>query len=781
MAKFKQTSTRYLDAFLRDCFLNYLDNHNDDIVDDDCFEPLERFLGRSDWDKLVDEARAILPPRLFGEEPDGGESRRPASSGRIRSGARPRISRIEKAIKLSRATSSKKREGVSGINWAVAPREAMMELWRGRGGKRYARVLCRNAFDRIAKRFKSAANDPFRDRLLKLQKALKLDDVERDILALAYVLGMRLWDYGGDGCGVSNGYAMSQRPVFYAKCLDVSRNEASRALSRDGALRKFGLLNEELKYNFEMGGYLEGLSKQPLNSYFYGLCTDKPLPMDYYGEIASKHSELLTALLNSKPGGHAPSVLFYGAPGVGKTSFAKSLAESMGRECYFVAQQCAGTNAARGLARSDASPAFRFAALLVAQRNLDPGKSLVVVDESDEMIGTCENPLASISGGPQSASRGKGTMNDVLDKLTVPTIWISNSSNRSLDVSNRRRFDYSVRFDELNDAQRRAIWRNAIAKRKLGKLFEPAQIDRFASRYRTSAGGIAMVLDNVARLACTPKNVEARIEALMKQHCELLGLVLNDRVSAPARDYSLEGLNVKTQIALDRIVEAIRRFYDDLESGRAAEDAPRMNLLLSGPPGTGKTEFVKYLASRLNRRVCAKTGSALLGPYVGETEQRIAEAFRTAETTGSILFMDELDGLAQTREGASHRWEMTQVNEILQQMENFAGVMVGATNFAGNLDPATVRRFTFKVEFDFLTDEGKRIFFERMFHATLSEKERTVLDGIRNLAPGDFRTARQSLYYLGDDATNDDRLTVLLQESRAKSGSSFAKGGRLGF
>ena len=124
---------------------------------------------------------------------------------------------------------------------------------------------------------------------------------------------------------------------------------------------------------------------------------------------------------------------------------------------------------------------------------------------------------------------------------------------------------------------------------------------------------------------------------------------------------------------------------------------------------------------------------------------------------------------------------MTQVNEILQQMENFAGVMIGATNFAGNLDPATVRRFTFKVEFDFLTDEGKRIFFERMFHATLSEKERTVLDGIRNLAPGDFRTARQSLYYLGDDATNDDRLTVLLQESKAKSGSSFAKGGRLGF
>ncbi len=55
-----------------------------------------------------------------------------------------------------------------------------------------------------------------------------------------------------------------------------------------------------------------------------------------------------------------------------------------------------------------------------------------------------------------------------------------------------------------------------------------------------------------------------------------------------------------------------------------------------------------------------------------------------------------------------HKWEVTQVNELLYQMENFKGVMVGATNFMSNLDAAIMRRFTFKLQFDYLEDEGKR-------------------------------------------------------------------------
>ena len=57
-----------------------------------------------------------------------------------------------------------------------------------------------------------------------------------------------------------------------------------------------------------------------------------------------------------------------------------------------------------------------------------------------------------------------------------------------------------------------------------------------------------------------------------------------------------------------------------------------MNLLMFGPPGTGKTEFVKHLGKELDRKVLVMKGSDLLSKYVGESEQNIAKAFQRAET-----------------------------------------------------------------------------------------------------------------------------------------------------
>ena len=112
-------------------------------------------------------------------------------------------------------------------------------------------------------------------------------------------------------------------------------------------------------------------------------------------------------------------------------------------------------------------------------------------------------------------------------------------------------------------------------------------------------------------------------------------------------------------------------------------------------------------------------------------------------------------------------------------MENFKGVMVGATNFRDNLDQAIMRRFTFKLQFDYLDEVGKRLFFERMFKAQLSDEESARLAEIGNLAPGDFRTVRQSMYYLGGNITNMQRIEALRGESEVKRDSR--KPGRIGF
>ena len=228
-----------------------------------------------------------------------------------------------------------------------------------------------------------------------------------------------------------------------------------------------------------------------------------------------------------------------------------------------------------------------------------------------------------------------------------------------------------------------------------------------------------------------------------------------------------------------QIESAVRRFIAEQTAGASTDpDRPRMNLLLSGPPGTGKPEFVKYLGAALQTQVITRMGSDLLNKYVGGTERNIRQAFAQAATERAILFLDEADGLFQSRERAERSWEVTQVNELLRRMENFDGVLVCATNFASRLDSATLRRFTFKFEFDYMTAEGKRHFFTRLFASlgvgTLNEEEEFRLARIPGLTPGDYRTVRQSLYHLRAEVTADRLITALERESAAKRGSIAA-------
>jgi SpoVK/Ycf46/Vps4 family AAA+-type ATPase len=114
-------------------------------------------------------------------------------------------------------------------------------------------------------------------------------------------------------------------------------------------------------------------------------------------------------------------------------------------------------------------------------------------------------------------------------------------------------------------------------------------------------------------------------------------------------------------------------------------------------------------------------------------------------------------------------------------MENFGGVMIGATNFSANLDSAILRRFTFKLEFDYLDEAGKKLFFERMFRTTLTPEEYHRLAMIPELAPGDFRTVRQSFYYLGGERNNSERIDALARESEIKHAGSYAPKQKIGF
>jgi len=721
MAKFKQVPQTFLFNKFMGFWMNLVKNYRDDVRDDDFFDIVRI---NFDHDKAVELIETAF--------------------------SRKEIEAMQNVRSRSR-----------GLDFDDSLDCICQNIWNNERMRDKFRVVLESMHDYMVEgNPPSRREEPIEKRFKEIKRLLKLSDLESEILILAYMKSQTFFEWP---CRVND----REKPLYYAMALDRSFSEVSRTMTAKGNLRKFALLDDSWDFNCRaIGGYMDGTDAEALVRRYYRRSEDKDiLPWDFFGELSRNDGEMIKKIISAAKG--KCNILLYGAPGTGKTSFAKALAKELGRSAFEIRQ---GDEDGKNM-RSES----RMVGIQVCNDQEDANESLMIIDEADELLRGSPCDYGSFgfrTGGGKSTE--KGVVNSILDDMKLPAIWISNAPADSMDESVRRRFDYSVCFERMNTVQRVSIWKNLVKKHDLGELIPEAKIDEYSVKYQTSAGGISTVLANVKRMAPEPDKVDELIAKLMKPHCRLMGIQDANKF-LPAKGYSLEGLNIKGKIGLEKILKSVRN-YLDAGFNESSEDKPRMNILMFGPPGTGKTEFVKYLGKELDRKVLVMKGSDVLSKWVGGTEENIAAAFARAEAEHAILFFDEIDGLVQSRESAGHSWEVSQVNELLQQMENFNGVMIAATNFCKNLDPAIMRRFTFKLEFDYLEDEGKRLFFERFFRTTLSDDEFAELRALRNLAPGDFRTVRQELFYLSEEQLNMDRIEALREECKAKrDGNRAAK------
>ena len=170
-----------------------------------------------------------------------------------------------------------------------------------------------------------------------------------------------------------------------------------------------------------------------------------------------------------------------------------------------------------------------------------------------------------------------------------------------------------------------------------------------------------------------------------------------------------------------RLVEAVEWPLKYPHLFEQARVRPPGGILLTGPPGCGKTMIAKAIATESQVNFISVKGPSLLSMYVGESERGVRDIFRKArQASPCIIFFDEIDSLVPVRSGGSsdsHVSErvLSQLLSELDGIEELKGILVlGATNRLDMLDPAVLRpgRFDEIVEIPIPDENDRREIFE---------------------------------------------------------------------
>ena len=462
-----------------------------------------------------------------------------------------------------------------------------------------------------------------------------------------------------------------------------------------------------------------------------------------------RDSELLCTYLRGviRESARGANILLYGPPGTGKSEFAKALAAHLKLTLYEIA-----------FADEDGDPIDgeqRLRSLNFCQRTLQ-GKldTLLLFDEIEDVL-PGQPDTGFFNFKPSEPKGGKAWINRSLEDNSVPTIWITNEPN--IDSAYLRRFDYALALRIPPRPVRERITREALgayapnaehltALAELDDLL-PSQLERAARIARfTASEQPEQAWDN----AC---------QTLLRSR-DLLGQRRTRLQPRQQPRYRLEYLNTDADLAT--ILTYLRH-------------RPQASFCLYGPPGTGKSELARHIAEQLGKSLLLRRASDLLGPYLGQTEKGIAAMFEQARDEEAVLILDEADSFLQNRAGARRSWEVTQVNEMLTQLEAFDGLFFATTNLKDQLDPASLRRFSHKIRFDYLTPEQAWAMFqeESQRQSCPVEEVLTFEYAVRRLqrvTPGDFAVLVKQAA-LGGGFSAAGLLEKLQLELAAKPGS----------
>ena len=624
-----------------------------------------------------------------------------------------------------------------------------------------------------------------------LRHALKKQStlVEKNINALAGLLQLNkaeralllygtLARYQRDMRSILVEFKVNNAPEAYAAIAEVagvSAQELGEALRAGSRLERIGLVENLIsEHNItDLADLMKVSEKLPpvlmrqyrdqaeLMAVFTRLATKSQLGLQDFSFVAEDAAVLCSLLANAVARKEAGiNVLLYGPPGTGKTELAKVVAQHAGLELFEVEYADRDGNSLSGR--------DRYRSLQIAQVFLKgSAQAALLFDEVEDVFPPLSSEAAHLiaradaSAAPATGSvSGKAWVNQILESNTVPTLWVTNRIEQ-IDPAFRRRFAYHLELKSPPPGARESLVRKTLA--------DVAVSEGFVARLSARKGLTPAQIRTAARFAvlatapADPETAGPTLEALIERQLKNADLALGNVAPVLATPtalsvYRLELLNLQSRFDIGRVVQALKT------RGHGT-------LCFYGPPGSGKTALAEHVALALGRPLLVRQASDLLSKYIGETEQAMATMFREAESEGAVLLLDEADSFLQDRRGAQRNFEVSEVNEMLQGMERYRGIFICTTNLMDRLDPAALRRFTFKIEFLPLTPAQREAVFLAEACPGLDALPAALasrLAALDQLCLGDVAAVRRQADILGAVLGSEEFLEQLEAEHRLK-------------
>ena len=277
--------------------------------------------------------------------------------------------------------------------------------------------------------------------------------------------------------------------------------------------------------------------------------------------------------------------------------------------------------------------------------------------------------------------------------------------------------------------ERLELWRRALPEG------EGLDLDAIAAKFRFTGGRIRDSAATARSLARTRGDqlTEADLYAACRLQSSQKLATLAQKIVPRYRwnDIVLPAARMEQLREICNMLRFRSRVYEDWGFGGKLAMGKGLNVLFSGPSGTGKTMAAEILGNDLGLDLYKIDLSTVISKYIGETEKNLSRIFDEGRASNAILFFDEADAVFGKRtevKDAHDRYANIEVSYLLQRMEEYEGMVILASNLKKNMDEAFVRRLHFTIDFPFPAETDRRRIWDGLWPADLPRSADLDLD-----------------------------------------------------